>query len=168
MMETTITRSFESSDVQEPPSRGHDVTTDIADPKVLLDVVTNCLDLNKAEDITVIDLADKTSIADYMVVASGRSGRQVGALSDYLIRELKDHGILPKVEGKANSDWVIVDAASIVVHLFRPEVRSFYNLEKMWSHETSPEEVAVQAPFVNAHSGETATGASRAGMQLSA
>jgi len=159
MMETTISSPFDSSDVQEPPSRGENVTTAnsaeaeaiLRDPQALLEVVTRSLDDDKAEDITVIDLADKTSIADYMVVASGRSGRQVSALADHLIRTLKELGMLPKVEGKANSDWVIVDAASIVVHLFRPEVRTFYNLEKMWSQDTIADEVAKKRPFDQAN-----------------
>ena len=140
-METTINAHTPSSDVQEPPSRGKDVLTDI-DAQALADIVCRSLDDDKAEDISVIDLSGKTSIADSMIIATGRSSRQVGALADHLIRRLKEEGIRPTVEGKANSDWVIVDAGSVIVHIFRPEVRAFYNLEKMWGHGPAAEGAA--------------------------
>lgn len=143
---STIASHYESSDVQEPPSRGKDVLTDAAYAQGLADIVCRSLDDDKAEDIAVIDLAGKTSIADTMVIATGRSSRQVGALADHLIRTLKEAGVRPAIEGKANSDWVIVDAGSVVVHIFRPEVRAFYNLEKMWGHGTASEEDAAR-PF---------------------
>ncbi len=143
---STIVSHYESSDVQEPPSRGKDALTDAAFAQGLADIVCRSLDDDKAEDIAVIDLAGKTSIADTMVIATGRSSRQVGALADHLIRALKDTGIRPAIEGKANSDWVIVDAGSVIVHIFRPEVRAFYNLEKMWGHGTASEEDAPR-PF---------------------
>ncbi len=95
--------------------------------------ILTALDDLKAEDITVIDLMGKTSIADLMIVASGRSTTQVGALADRVVRALKDVGApTPKVEGVPACDWVLIDAGDIIVHLFRPEVRLFYNLEKMW------------------------------------
>lgn len=91
------------------------------------------LDDGKAEEIAVIDLTGKSSMADYMIVASGRSSRQVGALAEQLVEKLKSSGYrTPGVEGRGQGDWVLVDAGDIVVHLFRPEIRSLYNLEKMW------------------------------------
>ncbi len=98
-----------------------------------LDLVEKVLDDGKAEDVIVIDLRGKSNIADYMVIATGRSHRQVAALGDHLLEAFKDHGYgkVP-VEGLAHSDWVLVDGGDVIVHLFRPEVRSFYNLEKMW------------------------------------
>lgn len=145
-METTINPHAPSSDIQEPPSSGKDVFADAVDAKALADIVCRSLDDDKAEDISVIDLTGKTSIADSMVIASGRSSRQVGALADHLIRRLKEQGIRPAVEGKANSDWVIVDAGSVIVHIFRPEVRAFYNLEKMWG----PPSAEAERPFAMA------------------
>lgn len=96
------------------------------------------LDADKAEDIVVIDLAGKTSIADAMVVASGRSSRQVGAMADHLMQKLKEQGHHVTVEGMTTCDWVLIDAGDVVVHLFRPEVRAFYNLEKMWGGVAPP------------------------------
>lgn len=90
------------------------------------------LDNDKAEDIVVVDLRGKSSIADHMVIASGASSRQVGAMADHLTRALKDAGQPVAVEGLTQCDWVLVDGGDIIVHLFRPEVRAFYNLEKMW------------------------------------
>lgn len=88
---------------------------------------------DKAEDVVQIDLRGKSEIADYMVIASGRSTRQVGAMADHLIDTLKqDHGRSCRVEGKDAGDWVLVDVGDVVVHVFRPEVRDFYQLEKMW------------------------------------
>ncbi|MGB0935298.1 MAG: ribosome silencing factor [Alphaproteobacteria bacterium] len=92
------------------------------------------LDFRKAEDIVCIDIRGKSSIADYMVVASGTSQRHLQTTADLLKQHLHESGIKPvTVEGAAQSDWVLLDAGDIIVHLFRPEVRSFYNLEKMWS-----------------------------------
>lgn len=91
------------------------------------------LDENKAEDIVQIDLRGKSSIGDHMVVCSGRSTRQVSALAEKVVEKLKsDHGILSKVEGKETGDWVLIDTGDVIVHIFRPEVREFYQLEKMW------------------------------------
>jgi ribosome-associated protein len=97
-------------------------------------VVLACLDDMKAEDITTIDLTGKTSIGDYMVVASGRSQRHVGAVADNVVDEIEKAGVQRvRVEGMKQSDWVLIDAGDVIVHVFRPEVRGFYNLEKMWS-----------------------------------
>ncbi len=91
------------------------------------------LDDDKAEDIVQIDLRGKTSIADHMVIASGRSTRQVASISQKLAEKLKaEFGILCKVEGAEIGDWVLIDAGDVIVHVFRPEVREFYQLEKMW------------------------------------
>ncbi len=92
------------------------------------------LDENSAQDIIKIDIRGKSSVADFMIVASGRSNRHVSALSDYLLRELKEHGHKDLgIEGLEGCDWVLVDIGDVIVHIFRPEVRVFYNLEKIWS-----------------------------------
>ena len=105
-------------------------------PKQLSELAVKSLDDDKAEDIVVIDLAGKTSIADYMVVASGRSSRQVGAMAEHLREKLKVAGApAVEIEGMAQADWVLIDAGDVIIHLFRPEVRTFYNLEKMWGVE---------------------------------
>lgn len=98
------------------------------------DLVVASLDDDKAEDIAVIDLRGKGSFADYMVIATGRSDRHVGALADHLIEKLKALG-LPSVpaEGMERRDWVLLDAGDVIVHLFKPETRLFYNLEKLWT-----------------------------------
>ncbi len=102
--------------------------------QTLLSVIERCLDDDKAEDVAVIDLAGKSSIADFMVIASGRSQRHVGAIAQHLQERLKSGGVrVPTIEGMTQCDWVLIDAGDIVVHVFRPEVRSFYGLEKMWA-----------------------------------
>lgn len=99
----------------------------------LLAAILKSLDDDKAEDVVQIDLRGKSSIGDYMVVCSGRSSRQVAAISEKLVERLKtEHGRLSKLEGKDAGDWVLVDTGDIIVHVFRPEVREFYQLEKMW------------------------------------
>ena len=97
----------------------------------ILDLVLQTLDDGKAEDIVTIDLAGKTTIADHMVIASGRSTRQVLALTEHL-DEVLSRRIRISIEGKTQGDWVLIDAGDVIVHLFRPEIRSYYNLEKMW------------------------------------
>lgn len=88
----------------------------------------------KAEDSTTIDLAGKSSIADYMVVTSGRSNRHVTSVAEDVVKHLHEAGLKGiRVEGKSQGDWVLIDAGDVIVHVFRPEVRSFYSLEKMWS-----------------------------------
>lgn len=107
----------------------------------LLDLTLQTLDDAKAEEITTIDLSGKSSIADFMVVASGRSHRHVGAVAERLARDLKDKGFgRIRQEGKDNCDWVLIDAGAVIVHIFRPEVREFYNIEKMWMAER-PEDI---------------------------
>lgn len=91
------------------------------------------LDDDKAEDVVAIDLRGRSSIADWMVICSGRSARQVAAISEKLVERLKDEfGRVSRVEGKETGDWVLIDTGDVVVHVFRPEVREFYQLEKMW------------------------------------
>jgi len=98
-------------------------------------LIEKILDDKKAEEVVTLNLVGKTSITDYMVIASGQSSRQVGAMAEALQVELKAHGIRTVVEGMPQCDWVLVDAFDVIVHLFRPEVRAFYNLEKMWRVE---------------------------------
>jgi ribosome-associated protein len=99
-----------------------------------LRLVLASLDDIKAEDTVTIDLNGKTSIGDYMVVTSGRSNRHVGAVADNILKDLtKSHVPGVRVEGMPHCDWVLIDAGDVIVHVFRPEVRAFYNLEKMWS-----------------------------------
>ena len=99
----------------------------------LLERILSSLDDDKAEDVVVIDLSGKSEMADHMVICSGRSSRQVAAISEKLIDRLKqEFGVLSKVEGKDAGDWVLIDTGDVVVHVFRPEVREFYQLEKMW------------------------------------
>lgn len=109
----------------------------------ILDLVLQSLDDDKAEDIVRIDLRGRSSIADHMVVCSGRSSRQVGAIAEKLLDRLKESFRLSaRVEGKETGDWVLIDTGDVVVHVFRPEVREFYQLEKMWGIATggaSPE-----------------------------
>ena len=108
--------------------------SETASSEVTLDAILTSLDDDKAEDIVQIDLRGKTSISDYMVIASGRSTRQVASISEKLVETLKqDHGVLCKIEGKDTGDWVLIDAGDVIVHVFRPEVREFYQLEKMWA-----------------------------------
>jgi ribosome-associated protein len=99
----------------------------------LLSAVLASLEDDKAEDIVTIPLAGKSEMADHMVIASGRSSRQVSAIAEHLADRLKqDSGILVRTEGKDLGDWVLIDAGDVIVHVFRPEVREFYQLEKMW------------------------------------
>ena len=101
------------------------------------------LDDNKAEETVVIDLRGKSVMADEMVIATGRSNRHVGSIADKVIQEMKNRGFgNARVEGLPACDWVLIDAGDVIVHLFRPEVRAFYNLEKMWS-EGRPVEGAL-------------------------
>ena len=105
----------------------------------LLAHVLDHLDDDQAQDIVTIDLEGKSSIADHMVIASGRSTRQVAAIANKLAEKVKQAGFGPvKLEGLPAADWVLLDAGDVVVHLFRPEVRSFYNLERMWAFGDAP------------------------------
>ncbi len=111
--------------------------------KKLLERILFSLDEDKAEDVVSIDLRGKSEIADYMVVCSGRSSRQVASISEKLTDRLKqEFGRSSKVEGKEAGDWVLIDCGDVIVHVFRPEVRDFYQLEKMWM---SPGEAVAAA-----------------------
>ena len=110
------------------------------DATEVLELVLAQLDDAKAEDTTTIDLTGKTTIGDFMVVTSGRSNRQVGAIADRLLKALAEAGVPGvRVEGMPHCDWVLIDAGDVIIHVFRPEVRAFYNLEKMWSATLSRE-----------------------------
>ena len=112
----------------------------------LLDLVLTQLDDDQAQDVVTIPLAGKSSIADHMVIASGRSTRQVAAIAQKLSEKIKHCGHGPvRLEGLPAADWVLLDAGDVVVHLFRPEVRSFYNLERMWAFGDAPPAAAGTA-----------------------
>jgi ribosome-associated protein len=119
------------------------------EPERLLELVQSSLEDDKAEDLVVVDLAEKSNMADFMVIASGRSTRQVGAMAENLRERLKAEGIAGiSVEGAGRCDWVLLDAGDVIVHLFRPEVRVFYNLEKMWGLEL-PQVKAEEASVID-------------------
>lgn len=97
------------------------------------------LEDDKAEDILAIDIRGKSSFADMLVIASGRSSRHVGALTEHVMRKLREAGVHDvRVEGLPQADWVLLDAGDVVVHLFRPEVRAFYNIERIWAGAPAP------------------------------
>jgi ribosome-associated protein len=102
------------------------------DAEEALQLILNSLDDMKAEDTVTIDLRDKSSFGDYMVVSSGRSARHVGSVADKVVEDLRKVGVAARIEGVPHCDWVLIDAGDVIVHVFRPEVRDFYNLEKMW------------------------------------
>lgn len=107
-------------------------TKDLTSDTLLAEVLAS-LDDDKAEEIVQIDLRGKTQMADHMVIASGRSSRQVAAISEKLVARLKEaFGLTARMEGKDTGDWVLIDTGDVIVHVFRPEVREFYQLEKMW------------------------------------
>lgn len=115
------------------PLQAKGTQADDPDSRALLARVLTSLDDDKAEEIVQIDLRGRSSVADWMVVASGRSSRQVTAIAEKLAERLKvEAGLSVKVEGKTTGDWVLIDAGDVIVHVFRPEVRDFYQLEKMW------------------------------------
>ena len=106
-------------------------------------IIIETLDSNKAQDIISIDLKDKSSMADYMIIASGTSSRHIQSLSEQVLNKFKDKGIInSKIEGKESSEWKLVDGIDIIVHIFHPEKRKFYELEKMWS-ELIPKEKLI-------------------------
>jgi len=108
-------------------------------------LIEQSLEDDKAIDPVVISLENKSSIADYMIVAAGNSQRQVGAMAEHLVEKLKAAGLsTTHVEGKSQGDWVLIDAGDVVVHLFRPEIRALYNLEKMWGRALPASEHAAE------------------------
>jgi|TARA_B100000925_G_scaffold203572_1_gene154529 ribosome-associated protein len=109
----------------------------------LKQTIIQTLDINKAQDIISIDLKDKSSMADHMIIASGTSSRHIQSLSEQVLNKFKDKGIInSKIEGKESSEWKLVDGIDIIVHIFHPEKRKFYELEKMWS-ELIPKEKLI-------------------------
>ena len=110
----------------------------------LKEIVINTLDLNKAEDIVTIDLKDKSSMADYMIIASGTSSRHIQSLSEQVLEKLKNNGVKnSKIEGKESNEWKLVDGIDLIVHIFHPEKRKFYELEKIWSELIPKEKVMI-------------------------
>ena len=111
------------------------------DSSQAIQTVLASLEDSKAEDIVSIDIRRKSSLGDYMVIASGRSHRHVAAVAEHLIQALKDGGFgQARVEGLSGADWVLIDAGDVIVHVFRPEIREFYNIEKMWQAPDLDEE----------------------------
>ena len=107
-------------------------------------IVINTLDINKAEDIVTIYLKDKSSMADYMIIASGTSSRHIQSLSEQVLEKLKDSGVKnSKIEGKESNEWKLVDGIDLIVHIFHPEKRKFYELEKIWSELIPKEKVSI-------------------------
>jgi len=107
-------------------------------------IILNTLDSNKALDIVSIDLANKSSIADYMIIASGTSSRHIQALSEQILEKFKISGIKNcKIEGKESNDWKLIDGIDVIVHIFNPEKRKFYELEKMWSELIPKEKILI-------------------------
>ena len=120
-----------------------DVVSDRRDSEAVLKQILFLLDEAKAEELVTIDLKGKSSMGDFMVIATGRTDRHVGAIADQVTKKLKEDGLVRvRVEGQPQCDWVLIDTGDIIVHVFRPEVREFYNLEKMWSPERTPESTA--------------------------
>ena len=110
----------------------------------LKSVVVDILDLNKAQDIVTIDLKDKSSMADYMIIASGTSSRHIQSLSEQVLEKLKNNGVKnSKIEGKDSNEWKLVDGVDLIVHIFHPEKRSFYELEKIWSELIPKEKLTI-------------------------
>ena len=110
----------------------------------LKEIVINTLDLNKAQDVVTIDLKDKSSMADYMIIASGTSSRHIQSLSEQVLEKFKDNGIKDsKIEGKESNEWKLVDGIDVIVHIFHPEKRKFYELEKIWSELIPKEKIMI-------------------------
>lgn len=128
----TLTASIE----RQPGAHAETLAPQAAatEPDAAAALIRASLEDDKAEEILTLDIRGKSSVADFLVVASGRSQRHVGALADHLVTKLKEAGFSNlRVEGLPHCDWVLVDAGDVIVHLFRPEVRSFYNIEKIWT-----------------------------------
>ena len=107
-------------------------------------IIIKTLDINKAEDIVTIDLKDKSSMADYMIIASGTSSRHIQSLSEQVLEKLKKNGLKDsKIEGKESSEWKLVDGIDLIIHIFHPEKRKFYELEKIWSELIPKEKVII-------------------------
>ncbi|MEA3536619.1 ribosome silencing factor [Rhizobium sp. CC-YZS058] len=128
----TLTTLHAKGNVTRIFPKGTDRSDDAASR--VLQLVLESLEDSKAEDIVTIDIAGKSALGDYMVVVSGRSNRHVAAITDHLVSDLKDEGYgNARVEGLEAADWVLIDSGDIIIHVFRPEIREFYNIEKMWA-----------------------------------
>lgn len=107
-----------------------------SDPASFVEGILDCLDSHKAENLVAIDMRGKSSLTDTMIIATGRSDRHVGAIADHVVKHLKERGVGHiGVEGRAHGDWVLIDAGDVIIHVFRPEVRAFYRLERLWQEE---------------------------------
>ena len=110
----------------------------------LRQIVINTLDTNKAQDIISIDLKDKSSMADFMIIASGTSSRHIQALSEQVLEKFKNNGVINcKIEGQDSNDWKLIDGIDLIVHIFNPEKRKFYELEKIWSELIPKEKIII-------------------------
>ncbi|MDP3174084.1 ribosome silencing factor [Phenylobacterium sp.] len=143
-----MTRSNPLDHDSAPRAQKDDGLSDPSHPQgriqALEELILSRLDDDKAQDVVFIDLKGKSAMADGLVVASGRSHRHVGAMADHLLRALKEQGYgKARVEGMPHCDWVLIDTGDVIIHLFRPEVRSFYNIEKIWSVEPPTQSVAM-------------------------
>ena len=136
--EGALTLSSATPRVQPPKN----VTID--EIRSVAEALSKVLEDDKAEDLILVELQGKSSLADFMIIASGRSGRHVAALADHVAQEVKKlTGRSPSVEGMPNADWVLIDTGDVIVHLFRPEVREFYNLEKIWVSDKSAHRISA-------------------------
>jgi ribosome-associated protein len=110
----------------------------------LKNIIITTLDINKAEDIVTIDLKDKSSMADFMIIASGTSSRHIQSLSEQVLEKLKNNGVKnSKIEGKESSEWKLVDGIDLIIHIFHPEKRKYYELEKIWAELIPKEKVII-------------------------
>ncbi|SMH54353.1 ribosome silencing factor [Azospirillum agricola] len=143
----TITTHTETAATAPRPA----AVLQILEPQDLKALIETSLDDDQADNVTVIDLAGKTTFADYMIVASGRNTRHIGAMAMKLSEKLKQAGLgRVEMEGLEQADWVLVDAGDVIVHLFKPEVRTFYNIEKMWGLELPADQAASDAARLTA------------------
>ena len=130
---TRLSQEVRAAQKEAAPAGRPEPAVDKVASDELAELVRNSLDDDKAEDVVTIDLQGKSDLADHMIIASGRSTRQVVSICEKLIERIKHQmGIVSRVEGKDQGDWVLIDAGDVIVHVFRPEVRNFYQLEKMW------------------------------------
>lgn len=129
---TTLTTVHAKGRTPRVPPKGLERGADAA--ARALELVLTSVEDSKGEDIVSINIAGKSALGDYMVVVTGRSNRHVSAIADHLLRDLKDEGFGPaRVEGLEVGDWVLIDTGDVIIHVFRPEIREFYNIEKMWA-----------------------------------
>jgi ribosome-associated protein len=130
--DNVLSLNFEAASAVHVGAPMNSAPTQVTSEELLAAILTQLED-DKAEDIVQIDLRGKTAIGDYMIICSGRSSRQVSSIAEKLADHLKqDFGRLSRIEGKETGDWVLIDTGDVIVHVFRPEVRDFYQLEKMW------------------------------------